>query len=231
MIPPGQNEARENIRFEVPTEDSSLHYMMDETPDFALYISVRQVGGPFAKEFRGASNERHVIDLPRGAFVLSVIHQRTAPGHGRANYLPTIALLPTAKPDEAGDTRQAAADLGGLRRGEKTSVTGYLQAFRTPLSDGSPGGPNAANDYADWYRITTTQQGKLRSSFSRQNVLESDDQPIALGLIRSPVQYVPEPFPSDGVDLAPGTYYVTLGAPVDIVREFGVKYRLDIALD
>lgn len=229
-IGPGQTEGIDPIRFWAPTRNATLYMYVDEIPDYAVSVQIRKADGTQLAEMSGRPNEEFSIDLPdAGEYRVNMVHRNTTPGGPTVAYVPTAYLVPTIKPDLAGNTRDRALNLGALVPGRPLEATEFLQRVFLRNTDGTSAGRLSVDDTADWYRFTTSRRGRIKANFRSEPVLESSDVPIAFGFGSDGD---PVAIPVEGTVRDAGTHYLAVKSPeVFQAREFGHSYRFEITFE
>ena len=231
-VPDGAEEARHTMRVVVPTDDVSLHFAVDEIPDFCCFVRVDQENGSFSQEFRTEANERATINnLKEGIYLINIIHRVTSQGGRIARYVPMVYLAPAAKEDTAGGSYETARNVGDLSGERSIEINEYLQAVKERNWDGSFTGSNIALDQADWFRFTTGMSGLLKVSFNPSAILDSSQVVTSVGYATEFSQG-PIAIPETGYPITPGAHYIVAEArPSMVDSEYGFKYNLRISFE
>lgn len=230
VIPSGQSQAADLMQFSVQSDYTSLHMNIDEIPDFSLYVVVQQQNGSYQFVSDGNANENFTTgDLPKGTYIVSVIHKLSDPGGSTANYVPTVWLAPTVKADFAGGTAQTARNMGTLSQTQPIAVDAFLERVGSRNLDGTTNGQYLIQNDADWLQVTAPSDGKLSVNFTTTPILDSSGVPIRVGyasaLLQGPVAIAP-----GGIDVQKGSdnYVVVFTDPGFTDTDYGFHYQLQI---
>jgi hypothetical protein len=227
VIPPGQNEATDYWRLYITSANASLHVYIDEQPDFSWEVIVNQQNGPFQFVSDGNANETFTLDdIPQGTFIVSVIHRLADPGGNTANYVPTIYVVPTVKPDLAGSDPQHAHNIGTVSANPLT-IDSFLERVFERALDGTQTGKFTVQNDVDWLQFDAPSDGVLKVVFTPTAILDSVDVPMSVQY--SGGQTIPTlPIPAEGIPVSKGSNnYIIVQASPGITDEYGYSYHLE----